>query len=231
MDIANLNRAYTEFNQDFLLRKGQRETLLSIINDKREKLQKVEHDIDVYQKVNVIYRTAAEYARAQSKRIMENLVTNALTIVFPGDLEFQVELDAKGDKAEAYFFVSSTYGGDQVVRNEPQEARGGGIVDLIALSLRVALLETSRPPLGGPLVLDEPAKHVSEEYSRNVAQFLNMVVKNFGRQVIMVTHNQHLADAGSTAYEVMIADGTSKVIAKFLGEGLEDVNDSCTFDQ
>lgn len=219
MDIAGLNQAYTEFNRDFLLRKGQQKTLLSIIADKQEKLQKVESDIDVFQKVNVIYRTAAEYARAQSKRIMENLVTNALTIVFPGDLEFQVELDEKGDKAEAHFFVSSTYGGDRVVCNEPQEARGGGIVDVIALALRVALLETSRPPLGGPLVLDEPAKHVSEEYSRNVAQFLNMVVKNFGRQVIMVTHNQHLADAGSTAYEVMIADGTSKVVPKFPGQG------------
>jgi ABC-type lipoprotein export system ATPase subunit len=46
-----------------------------------------------------------------------------------------------------------------------------------------------------------------------------MVVKNFGRQVIMVTHNQHLADAGSTSYEVVINDGRSKVIPKFLDEG------------
>jgi DNA repair exonuclease SbcCD ATPase subunit len=228
MDIDGLNLAYTEFNRDFLLRKGQRETLLAIIDDKQKKLQKIEHDIDIYQKVNVIYRTAAEYARSQSKRIMENLVTNALTIVFPGDLKFQVELDEKGAKAEAHFFVSSTYGGDRVVCNEPQEARGGGIVDIIALALRVALLETSRPPLGGPLILDEPAKHVSEEYSRSVAQFLNMVVKNFGRQVVMVTHNQHLADAGSTSYEVAIVDGKSKVAAKFLSD---DVNDSSAFSE
>ncbi|MGI5921799.1 MAG: hypothetical protein ACOX6I_08705 [Syntrophomonadaceae bacterium] len=215
MDIAALSQAYADLNRDILLRKGQKETLTAIIKDKKQQLDNVNQKIDIYQKVNVIYRTAAEFARAQSKRIMENLVTNALTIVFPGDLKFQVELDVKGDKAEAYFFVSSTYGGNQVVCNEPQEARGGGIVDLISLALRVALLETSRPPMGGPLILDEPAKHVSEEYSRNVAQFLNMVVQNFGRQVIMVTHNQHLADAGNSSYEVIIQEGTSKVTAKF----------------
>lgn len=218
MDVSILNQIYTEFQRDFLVRKGRRETLASIIEDKQRKLAEVENSIDVFQKVNTIYRTAAEYARSQSKQIMESLVTNALTIVFTGDLQFQVELDSRGDKAEAFFFVSSTYGGERVVRNEPQEARGGGIVDIISLALRIALMETSRPRLGGPLVLDEPAKHVSEEYSRNVAQFLNMVVESFGRQVIMVTHNQHLVDAGNTAYEVTLDDGTSRVVPKFMDQ-------------
>ncbi|NLB89398.1 MAG: ATP-binding protein, partial [Syntrophomonadaceae bacterium] len=93
-------------------------------------------------------------------------------------------------------------------------SRGGGIVDIISLALRIALLETSRPALDGPLILDEPAKHVSQDYSHNVAEFLKLVVNTFERQVIMVTHNSYLADSGDKAFEVKIESGVTQVIPR-----------------
>ncbi|MBC7106618.1 MAG: ATP-binding protein, partial [Firmicutes bacterium] len=108
------------------------------------------------------------------------------------------------------FYVASDYGGREVV-NRPQDARGGGVVDVISLALRVALLQTVRPPLPGPLMLDEPGKHVSEEYARSLALFLKSVSEMFGRQIVLVTHNQHLAEVGDRAFVVEMRDGESVV--------------------
>ncbi|QGT99269.1 hypothetical protein SYNTR_0676 [Candidatus Syntrophocurvum alkaliphilum] len=210
-----LKNALAEFQNDYLVRKGEFDKLNQIIDQKQIELRELDNKIQIFKQVSTIYQLASEYARKKSKNTMESLVSNALTIVFPNDLKFNIELEEKGERTEAYFLVSSTYGGEQIVSNEPQESRGGGIVDIVALALRVSLLETSRPKLEGPLLLDEPAKHVSGEYSKNVAEFLNMVVQNFNRQIIMVTHNQHLSDAGDIAYEVFIENGQSNVISKF----------------
>lgn len=216
MDITleQLQKAYTKFNEETWLRKGQLDIINKTLADKQKQKEEIEKDIDLYRKVNRIYQLAAEYARNKSKNTMESLVTNALGIVFPGDLQFNIDTEEKGEKTEAYFTVSSTYGGEHVVKTEPQESRGGGIVDIISLALRIALLETSRPALNGPLVLDEPAKHVSQDYSQNVAQFLNLVVNTFERQVIMVTHNNYLADSGDKAFEVKIESGVTQVMPR-----------------
>lgn len=214
MNIEQLEKAYAKFNEEIWHRKGQLDIINKTLADKQKQKEEIEKDIDLYRKVNRIYQLAAEYARNKSKNTMESLVTNALGIVFPGDLEFNIDTEEKGEKTEAYFTVSSTYGGEHVVKTEPQESRGGGIVDIISLALRIALLETSRPALNGPLILDEPAKHVSQDYSQNVAEFLNLAVNTFERQVIMVTHNNYLADSGDKAFEVKIENGVTQIIPR-----------------
>lgn len=213
-NFEQMQRAYARFNEETWHRKGQLDNINKTLEEKQRRKNEIDQEVYLYRQVNRIYQLAAEYARNKSKSTMESLVTNALGIVFPGDLKFNIDTEEKGEKTEAYFTVSSTYGGEHIVKTEPQESRGGGIVDIIALALRVSLLETSRPVLNGPLILDEPAKHVSQEYSHNVAEFLNLVVKTFERQVIMVTHNSYLADSGDQAFEVKIENGVTHVMPR-----------------
>jgi DNA repair exonuclease SbcCD ATPase subunit len=75
----------------------------------------------------------------------------------------------------------------------------------------MAMLETYRPRLEGALILDEPAKHVSDDFLQPTAQFLKVISDFFGRQVIMVTHIAHLAETAETAYSVVLKDGQSVV--------------------
>ncbi|MGE5397944.1 MAG: hypothetical protein ACM3MK_10475 [Chitinophagales bacterium] len=203
-----VNRYRDDFNQ----RKGRRDILLSEKEAKEQAIEQLIEDETVLRQVARLFSLAGEYARQESKITMERLVTNALTMVFQSDLTFIIEMVEHGERSEADFYVSSTYGGTQVVKNDPGEARGGGVVDVISLALRVAMLETTRPPVDGPLVLDEPGKHVSDDYVRNLAEFLNTVSHSFNRQILMVTHNQQLADAGSTAYQIEMKGGESQVI-------------------
>ncbi|MBO8158360.1 ATPase [Thermosyntropha sp.] len=218
MTENKLKEAYALFEENIKRREGEKEKLEQIITAKEKEIDEIKEKIYLYQQVNEIYKKAAEYAREKSKVAIENIVSRALSIVFSDDLKFEVEIKRERDKDSARFLVSSTYGGEFKITNEPQEARGGGVVDIISLALRIALLETSKFNNFGPLVLDEPAKHVSGEHIDNVAAFLRTVITTFNRQIIMVTHNQYLAESGDIVYEVKIEDGESQVKLKSSSE-------------
>ncbi len=213
MNREILTKGVASFRDDLNRRKGQRDSLQDQKRKKEQRVTELKHEVDNLRQVARLLNLAGDYARRESKETMEKLVTNALKMVFQGDHIFHIDFEERAERSEAEFSVSTKYGGEQVVQNDPRDSRGGGIVDVISLALRVALLETSRPRIEGPLILDEPGKHVSEQYVRQVAEFLNAVCVSFDRQVIMVTHNQHLADAGNIAYHIEIRNGESFVSA------------------
>jgi len=163
-----------------------------------------------------VFQHAAEAAREQAKQSVERVVTQALQVVFGPEISFAVSLEERRDQPEADFAVVSTYGGTTPVRTDPTEARGGGIVDVISLALRSVLLERTR--MGGPLVLDEPGKHVSEEYSRPLGELIRAISEDTGRQIIIVTHNSELAETGELAYRVELRNGESYVYS--IGSGV-----------
>jgi DNA repair ATPase RecN len=174
-----------------------------------EKLAEVRAKEAVLTQAREVFQLAAETAREQAKQSVERVVTWALQAVFGPEISFVVLLEERRDQPEADFRVVSTYGGTTPVRTEPMEARGGGIVDVISLALRSVLLERTR--MGGPLVLDEPGKHVSEEYSRALGEFIRAISEDTGRQVILVTHNSELAETAEVAYRVELKNGESYV--------------------
>lgn len=190
---------------------GERSALMQELQSRKERLQQVREESDLLEKVRLLLTEASRHAREQGRRQVEFLVTQALQFVFGNDLEFKVVVEDKRDRPEAEFFVSSTYGGEARVETTPQDARGGGVVDVISLALRLALIHAARPPLGGPVILDEPGKHVSEEFAPRVAQFLKSYSQSLGRQIIMVSHNRHLADSADMAYLVEMHQGVSSL--------------------
>jgi DNA repair exonuclease SbcCD ATPase subunit len=164
----------------------------------------------VFEQVAVLLQQTSEHARKQAREQIEMLVTNTLRSVFGGDYSFHIELTEKAGRPEAEFYVVSQVNGEKL-ETRPQDSRGGGVVDVVSLGLRMAMLETYRPRLEGALILDEPAKHVSDDFLQPTAQFLKVISDFFGRQVIMVTHIAHLAETAETAYSVVLKDGQSVV--------------------
>lgn len=195
---------------DLARRTGERDALADAKNRTGAQLAEARNLGQIAEQVVLLLRQASDYAREQARETVQRQVTQALSYVFDPDMAFRiVPLETRG-KPEIDFFVASTMG-DARIEIAPQDGRGGGVVDVVSLALRVALLETYRPTLNGPLVLDEPAKHVSEEYIQRVADFLREVARYYRRQVIMVTHNAHLAGTADLSYQVRLRDGRSGV--------------------
>ena len=92
-------------------------------------------------------------------------------------------------------------------------ANGGGIVDIVSTSLRFIIAEVWRnPEIDGPIIMDEAYKHLSKEYTPMIAVFLKKLSDDFGRQIILSTHNEYIAQAADLKIHVSLDDtGTSVV--------------------
>ncbi len=218
-ELQQLKERLNAAREEALVRKTKRDSLTSMLQDVERRMAEAESKQKLYEKVGALLQESAEHARKQAKAQMENLVTNALQYVFGPMFRFEIELSDHGGKPVADFFVVTEWDGI-TVKNKPQDARGGGVVDIISLALRVALMETFRPRPKGPLILDEPGKHVSSEYIVSMLEFLKSTGEMFDRQIILVTHNTHLTEGADRAFEVGLKDGTTVVRpVRFLDNG------------
>jgi DNA repair exonuclease SbcCD ATPase subunit len=196
--------------RDYLAREeGKKEKIIEQINKTSALLEDVNSQIDLLEKVALVFKKTSEFAREQAKRQIETIVTKCLQYVFESNIEFEIDLNELRNKANAEFYVTNDVDGISL-KTKPEISRGGGVVDIVSLALRIAFLQTHKPPIEGPLILDEPAKHVSEDYIYNVGEFLKQTSEMFNRQIIMVTHNQHLSAIGDKSYKVELIGTESK---------------------
>lgn len=204
--------SFLSYSKEYLSRElGKQEIIKEQIDEYKEELGKIEEEMDLLSKVNILLQKTSEFAREQAKKQVESLVTKCLQYIFESDIEFLIEIEELRGKSNAEFYVVNSIE-DMLIKTKPELSRGGGVVDIVSLALRIAFLQTHKPKIQGPLILDEPAKHVSDEYIFNVADFLKQTSELFNRQIIMVTHNNHLAAIGNNAYRVEIKGSQSTVI-------------------
>lgn len=208
--LQGIKKEYDKNKNYYYKQKGRKEQLMEQRSKLEKTLQRCIDNIELLEKVRILLSRVSEFAREQARVQIESLVTNCLQFIFDTNLEFGIEISEVRGRPEAEFFVISNYTG-QVIKTKPQEARGGGVIDIISLAIRIAMLECSDDEIKGPVILDEPAKHVSDDYIVQVSEFLKQVTLMFKRQVIMVTHNNHLREMADKWYKVEMIDGVSIV--------------------
>lgn len=189
---------------------GKREKILEQIEENKKIIEDIQHQVELNEKVSILLQKTSEFARNQAKIQVESLVSNCLQYIFENNMEFSIEIEELYGKPSAEFYVI-TKDGDMLIKTKPEQSRGGGVIDIISLALRIAFLQIHKPKIEGPLILDEPAKHVSEDFIFNVADFLKKASEMFNRQIIIVTHNNHLSAIGSNTYKVSLNGTISNV--------------------
>lgn len=208
--LEGIKAEYDKNKNYYYKQKGRKEQLMEQRSKLEIKLQKCIDNIELLEKVRILLSKVSEFAREQSRVQIESLVTNCLQFIFDTNLKFGIEINEVRGRPEAEFFVISNFT-DQIIKTKPQDARGGGVIDIISLAIRIAMLECSDDEIKGPVILDEPAKHVSDECIVQVSEFLKQVTLMFKRQVIMVTHNNHLREMADKWYKVEMVEGISIV--------------------
>ena len=209
MNLEELNKKLEQINSKLNIEKGKLQVISQNFENTKKELDKEIKYEDLLTKVILLFQKT--YAREQSKRQVEDLVTRCLQFIFETDIEFLIELSEKRSVPNAEFYVRSNYDEGYSIRTKPELERGGGVVDIISIALRIAFIQLHKPVLQGPIILDEPGKHVSEDYIFNLGDFLSKSSSLFKRQIIMVTHNAHLAQICDKSYSVDIKNGVSCV--------------------
>jgi len=200
-----------EILRDYISREeGKKEKIEEQLQSFNKKLEEIEQELELLEKVMILYQKTSSHAREQAKKQIEILVTKCLQYIFESNVEFVIELDELRNKANAEFYVISDIDG-LVIKTRPELSRGGGVVDIVSLALRIAFLQINKPPIDGPLILDEPVKHVSEDYIFNVGNFLKQTSEMFSRQIIMITHNDHLSALSNNSFRMELQSSVSSL--------------------
>jgi len=213
--LSHIEFQLSELRSKYNKAVGQKEMLEKQRDDTDTALQQAKQDVSLWRDVQTLFSKVSEFARAQLKTRIEETVTAALQAVFErDDIAFEIEMRTVNNQPSASWSVVSYYGaGEDVstVSGSPEDARGGGVSDVVSLALRLSLLELARPKPRGPVLLDEVGKHVSRNYAPNVAAFLKQYAEKTGRQIILITHDPNLAEVADVSYKVNQENGVSEV--------------------
>lgn len=210
--LAELKTLATNARTELERRRGQRDALQQQAEAARATAEAAEAEAERIGKVRVFIEAVGQVARETARQEAEAMVTEALQSVFGPRLRFRVTLTEQRGRPHADFAVEVEASDGTAFAADPLDAHGGGVVDVLSLALRLLLLESAQPRIEGPLVLDEPGKHVSAGYAPHLAAFLATVSQDFGRQIILVTHNEDIAAVGERAYRVELEGDTSRAV-------------------
>jgi len=156
-------------------------------------------------KARLLLEKYSEIEQEQLRQKVEALVTRGLQVIFDETYSFKVETKILRKQAAMEFVVSH----DGVDR-DPMDANGGGLVNVIALVLRLTIVALT-PGLSRAVVLDEPFAQLSQGYLAGMSKFIREVVDSSDIQLIIISHEAEIAEVADMSYRLFHEGGELKV--------------------
>ena len=174
------------------------------------------HALDIEQAA-LIHRTVAQRTQERLSWYIDDLVTAAIEAVFPDDPpQFKLEFVQRRGRTETDLWLAD-YQGNKI---KPSDDDGGGLINVVAFALRIALwslTRTTRPVI----ILDEPFVFLhSRDAHARVAEMLRVISSPNesnpnGLQIIMVTgedESEEIIGAADKIFNVIKKRGISLTI-------------------
>ena len=198
--MSNLNERFFKIkaHKQYLEKTAQESKLQVLLNETN--LSKFSDALDFLYKFS-------EFTRNEVKTKLETLSNLALSSVFTDkQMEFRV-VPTRNKKGLFYELYIITDGNITPL----EDCKGGGVLDIISLCLRISYLRIFKGSLRQVLILDEPFKNL--DYIRRLAaiDWLSTTAREMGLQLIIVTHLVDLIEKADKAIRVEQINGVSKV--------------------
>lgn len=198
--MSNLNERFFKIkaHKQYLEKTAQESKLQVLLNEAN--LSKFSDALDFLYKFS-------EFTRNEVKTKLETLANLALSSVFTDkQMEFRV-VPNRNKKGLFYELYISTDGKITPL----EDCKGGGVLDIISLCLRISYLRIFKGTLRQVLILDEPFKNLDDIRRPAAIEWLSTTAKEMGMQLIIVTHLTDLIEKADKAIKVEQIDGVSKV--------------------
>ena len=191
-DIKIIEKQIDTLNSNLSSLQGQCSLLNEQITQHEDKLKQLLDNRECYVKSVELLNLVSEATKIKTKLGFEKIVTYALRYIYNSDYSFELEFGRRGNLSELDFNVKTPE------CKEPLnllDSQAGGVLDVVSVAIRIALLELIKPKIEGMLVLDESFKHLHStppEYLERVSLFIEEINRKFNRQIIMITGRQEL---------------------------------------
>lgn len=191
-------------SNNFLITKTKYDEITKEIANLKSKTKSTEDLNLLLEQVIQIFTQASTVSRDNARKHFEKIITDALQFVSQSqDYEFIIQELTGRAKASYEFYIKSTVNGVECIQ-KPEDANGGGFVDIISLAAKYAYLEIFNDPkiMNDTLLYDEPGKMISEQMSTKFAEYIKFLGSHYDRQTIMVTHNENLSSVADKTFVV-----------------------------
>jgi ABC-type antimicrobial peptide transport system, ATPase component len=142
---------------------------------------------------------------------ISGFITSALQSIWGEQAyTFSLEFIDKRNKTEVQMILH-TEQGDIMLDNLNDIRSGGGVLDIVALGLRIALwsLQANHQHV---MVLDQPLSNLDSTYLPKAGQLITELSEKLDIQFLMINHNPALADIATKTFEVVKYGNISKII-------------------
>jgi predicted ATPase len=179
----------------------------NIIDDKLNEL--VIRSVAI-EEAQVFIQQIAKTTQEQLKFNLEPIVQILLNACFPGKYTFVIDFTIERNRTAVRLLYRTKDGHER----DPLKQNGGGICDLTAFALRIALWSIGKTD--NVIILDEPLKNLQPvELNRLGFEVIKNLSKKLGLQFIIVNNSigsENLLDVSDKVFEVSMGkDGISKV--------------------
>jgi AAA15 family ATPase/GTPase len=174
---------------------GQRETLISQRNEILSRIDTTEAEILIEENAHDLLIAVSDYLLENDPiRSMETVITDVLVkLINPDIAAFKINTVEKRNQLETHFSIVRQKDG-KYFEQPITIGVGGGAVDVAFFLIDIIML-VNHPEDPRPILFaDEPVKNLSADRRSNFMQLLKKVVREFGLQVIMTTHEEEYMD-------------------------------------
>ena len=155
--------------------------------------EKAEAEYAVSIETQRLIREAAQLTLSNLSVRIGTIVTKAISQILGTGYTFKLDFDIKYNKLVADMYLEK-----EGKRYELRRDNGDGVVDIVALTLRIAVMCLDRRRLRRLLILDEPCGAVSVNYQQVLGSVIKQLSDMLDLQIIMVAShgsNMQIPDA------------------------------------
>lgn len=159
------------------------------------KLRKISRQLKSFEKAQAFLIEVAKESQEVALNFIEKITTQCIRL-YGDHWGFYIEVKQLRDQQEFHFHIKEGEI-DHLVRDE---TLAGGIIDLMALGLRIAIhaLDPESEPI---LFLDEPFKNLGSK-SDEAGELVKELSRTLKLQIVIITHDENLMAIADTTVKM-----------------------------
>lgn len=193
-------------------KKGQRDKVISLLSVCKKEIRQLKKEINFSEQAQAIIQKVAQETQQQLEWHISEIVTLALASTFDNPYVFKAEFIQKRGKTEC-----SLYFERDGFKVDPVAEAGGGVVDMAAFALRVAVWSLAKPRWRNTLMFDEPFKNINDKTRRTqerIAEMVKVLSRKLKLQFIIITMIPELEEVADRVHEFSLLQGKTKTEKK-----------------
>lgn len=188
-------------NNTLRLAQGRRQEVRRALGEARRAVTRIENESQLLDHVVALLHALIDGEITEGVKAIESLQSEGVRAVFNDqDITVRADVEVSRGKVNVSLVTSQRKENGDLIEGMALDGFGGAVSTVQSILLRLAIL--FRRGLRPVLFLDETLPAFDDRYVHNMAAFLKTLCKRMGVDILLVTHNPTLVDAGDRAYRI-----------------------------